>query len=134
MFNIPQTIAHIVAKLFLDGKEYEVAYFDIFFSQDVDHKGKPQHEVGGGLFKVVLKDTISDSIYDWAKRSTKKKSGKIIFSKELVSSDIIILFEDAYCISLTRQIDSFTGTTTTLIISPKTISLNNILHDNGWKE
>lgn len=134
MFNLPQTIAHIVAKFFLDGEEYEVAYFDIFFSQEVDHKGKPQHEVGGGLFKIVLKNTISDSIYDWAKRSTVKKNGKIIFSKELVSSDIIILFEDAYCINLTRHIDSFTGTTTTLIISPGIISLNNITHDNGWKE
>lgn len=134
MFKIPQPIAPIVAKLLVDGEIYDISYFNIFFDQDVDHKGKPQHEVTGGIFKIILKDSISDNIYDWAKRNTKQKSGRVSFNKNLVSSELTIDFENAYCISLTKHIDSYTGMSTTLIISPRKINTNGISHDNEWKE
>jgi len=134
MFNLPQPIAPVVANLSVEGEVYDISYFNIFFDQDVDHKGKPQHEVTGGIFKIILKDAISDNIYDWAKRSTKRKSGKISFNKKLVSTELTIIFEDAYCIKLTKHIDSYTGMSTTLIVSPKKININGMSHDNGWKD
>jgi hypothetical protein len=130
-FSLP--LAHIISKFILDGKEYDVDYFKIFFSQDIDYKGQPQHETMGGQLKIVLSQMADDNLYDWAKQSTKLKSGQIVFETEMSSPVLIVDFESAYCIELTRSIDAQKGTQTVLIISPETVIVNGVEHCKFWK-
>jgi len=63
-----------------------------------------------------------------------RKSGQAIFQTDLGISILRINFADAYCVNLERTTSALTGTETTLIISPKSISMNGIEHDNNWKK
>lgn len=66
----------------IDNETYEVERFQTSINQDVDHKGQPQSEIKGGQFYIVLKQTVSRNIYDWAKRFQSLKSGVIKFETE----------------------------------------------------
>jgi hypothetical protein len=126
-------LAHIVSKFVLDGKSYEVEDFKISFSQSVDYKGQPQHEVLGGQLYITLSEAASDSLYLWAKKSTQLKSGVILFQTDLGMTILEMNFTNAYCVHLSRSINAYTGTTTALIISPKEIRMNGVKHENYWK-
>lgn len=130
-FSLPN--AHIISKFVLDDKSYDIDYFKIFFSQDIDYKGQPQHEVRGGQLKISLSQIADDNLYLWAKRSTMLKSGEILFQTDMGISVLRINFEDAYCIELTREIDEAKGAHTVLVISPESISINGKKHTNYWR-
>lgn len=132
MFNLP--LAHIDAYFFLDGEKYEVEKFKIGFDQEIDHKGQPQHETKGGQIFVTLTKMPDNTLYMWAKKSTLRKDGEIIFQTDLGISVIRIHFSNAYCINLTKEIDARKGTSTTLIIAPEMISMNGIEHNNFWSK
>jgi len=125
-------LAHIVSKFVLDGKKYEVEDFKISFSQSIDYKGQPQHEILGGQLYVTLHEKADDNLYLWAKKSTLLKSGSILFQTDLGMTVLELNFTDAYCIHLARNINAYSGTTTALILSPKEISMNGVKHENYW--
>lgn len=133
MFGLSQPMAHIVAKFFLEGREYRVDGFRIGFTQGVDHKGQPQHETRGGQLFLKLSQAGDPALFEWAKRSTLLKSGMIVFETGMSNPVLRVEFTDAYCISLTRTIHAQSGTQTSLIISPEVIKLNGMEHDNFWK-
>jgi hypothetical protein len=126
-------MSHIESKFVLDDKIYEVEDFKIAFSQPTDYKGQPQHEIGGGQLYITLLEGADNNLYLWAKKSTLLKSGSILFQTDLGITIIEIEFSDAYCINLTRDINAYTGTKTSLIISPKKVKMNGILHENYWR-
>jgi len=125
-------LAHIVSQFILDGKSYDVEDFKISFSQPIDFKGQPQHEMLGGQLYVMLTEGADDNLYLWAKKETKLKSGSVLFQTDLGMTVLELNFTDAYCIHLGRSINAHTGTTTNLIISPKEISMNGVKHKNYW--
>ena len=61
-------LAHIVSKFILEGKSYEVEDFKISFSQAVDFKGQPQHEMLGGQLYLTLTQAADDNLYFKIKR------------------------------------------------------------------
>ena len=126
-------LAHIESKFVLDGKSYEVEDFKVSFSQGVDYKGQPQHEVLGGQLYVTLHQGADDNLYLWAKKSTQLKSGAILFQTDLGMTVLEINFTDAYCIHLERNISAYTGTSTALVISSKELHMNGVKHVNYWK-
>jgi len=129
----PQADTHVDATFVLDEQTYDIEHFGIRFSQTVDHKGQPQHEAQGGKLTIVLSQSIGNTIYDWGKR-TKRKDGKVLFQSKSEGTVLEILFQDAYCVNLTRSVDMFSGTKTTLVISPRRVTLNGIAHDNHWRD
>jgi len=131
LFSLPN--AHVISKFNLDGKSYDVDYFKIFFSQDIDFKGQPEHEVRGGILKINLSHIADNNLYTWAKKSTLLKSGEVLFQTDLGVTVLRINFDNAYCIELTREIDSMKGAHTILVISPEKISINGKEHTNYWK-
>jgi hypothetical protein len=132
MFSFLQPLSHIVGKFYLDGKEYELEHFKVGFSQPTDYKGQPQHEVKGGQIMITLTHMSDNNLYEWAKRSTLRKAGRIEFQTEMSSPILRIEFAEAYCVSMERNIDSMKGSTTTLIIAPEQIFLNGLEHNNFW--
>ncbi|MDR1437232.1 MAG: type VI secretion system needle protein Hcp [Candidatus Symbiothrix sp.] len=129
-----QVDTYIETQFVLDGKEYDIEHFGINFSQDVDHKGQPQHETRGGEISIVLTELVGDNIYDWAQRADKRKDGKILFRSQTEGTVLEIVFMNAYCIKLNRSVSSMSGAVTSLIISPEKVSLNGIIHSNNWRE
>ena len=130
MFTLP--LAHLEAKFILDGKKYEVEQFRIGFTQATDYKGQPQHEMRGGQMLIKLSQRADDSLYLWAKKAVQLKSGQVLFQTDLGITVLRLSFTNAYCISLTRDINSYTGTSTSLIISPENVTLNGVEHENFW--
>ncbi len=130
MFTFP--LAHLVAHFILDGKKYEIEQFKISFVQPTDYKGQPQHEMKGGQILIKITQIPDDNLYLWAKRSILLKSGQILFQTDLGITVLRINFTDAYCISLSRDINAYNGTSTSLIISPEIVKLNGVEHDNFW--
>lgn len=127
-------LAHINAKFILDGKNYDVEHFKIGLVQPTDYKGQPQHELQGGQINITLSHIADDNLYQWAKTSTLRKGGTVLFQTDLGMTILRVVFVNAYCINLSREIDSVKGSTTTLTISAENINLNGFEHDNFWPE
>jgi hypothetical protein len=125
-------LAHIVAKFILDGKIYEVESFKIGFEQPVDYKGQPQHETRGGQMYVVLPQAADKALFLWAKTSTLLKDGIVLFQTDLGVTVLEITFENAYCISMDREINAHSGTKTSLVISAECVKMNGVEHHNFW--
>ncbi|MDR0573737.1 MAG: type VI secretion system needle protein Hcp [Tannerella sp.] len=125
-------LAHITAKLVLDGKEYAIDHYKIGFTQAIDYKGKPQHEVKGGQMSVTLEQTGDQTLYEWARKSTALKNGKVMFRTGEVQTILLIEFENAYCVGMTRETDHRDGAKIVLIIAPEIVKANGFEHNNRW--
>ncbi len=126
--------AHLAVKFNLDGNTYEVDDFSIRFDQPVDYKKQPQHEVNGGSMSLTLLQTADDTLYTWAKMSTQRKNGQVVFETDLGITVLEINFEDAYCTELISEINASSGACISLKIEPQTLSMNGFEHDNYWPE
>ncbi|WP_255491385.1 type VI secretion system tube protein TssD [Dysgonomonas sp. ZJ279] len=104
------------------------------FTQELDHKGQPQHETTGGQIFLSMTQSIHENLYDWAKRESKRKDGKILFKTETAGTVLEVVFTNANCINLKRKINAYSGTETTMVIAAETVSLNGITHDNKWRD
>lgn len=127
-------LSHINVYFELDGRKYEVEHFHTGFTQPTDYRGQPQHEVVDGVIEVRLTHIADENLYQWAKTSTMRKNGTILFQTDLGITVLRIIFTNAYCIGLTREIDSMNGSTTTLVISPEQQLLNGIEHHKLWPD
>lgn len=134
MFNLSQPLAHINVWFEFDGKKYEVEHFETGFSQPVDAKGQPQYETLNEKLSLTLLHIADDNLYQWAKTSTLRKGGSILFQTDVGITVLRINFANAYCIGLTRETDAMKGSTTTLTISPEQLIVNGIEHHNFWPE
>jgi hypothetical protein len=130
MLNLP--LSHIEVKFILDGQTYEVESFNIKFTQPVDFKGQPQHEVLGGQLMLVLTQVANSDFYLWAKKGTMLKNGEVLFQTDLGMTLLRVCFTNAYCTTLVRNINAMTGTKTKLVISSEKIKINGVEHDNFW--
>ena len=132
MLNFLQPLSHVVVKFYLDGSVYDVTKFKIGFSQALDYKGQPQHEVKGGIISLTIDAVVDDCILNWAKTSTQLKSGTVKFETLMSSPVMKVDFTDGYCINFTRVIDAQRGGRITLVISAETVVVNEVEHYNKW--
>lgn len=113
---------------------YELANFEFSFGQGVDVKGQPQHEVQGGHLVIVMTEIPSSSIYDWAKRSNRAKSGQILFSTETRGTILDVRFENGHCINITQNVNYERGTEVKLLISCGEVKIGQYEHSNHWSQ
>ncbi len=132
LINFLQPLSHVIVKFYLEGKTYDVERFKIGFTQPIDYKGQPQHEVRGGLISITIDQMPDAGLTNWARKSTQLKNGSIVFHTLMSNPVMRVEFEDAYCITLTRVIDARKGTRTALVISPETVKVNDVEHYNDW--
>ncbi len=69
LFNFTQVDSDLEVWFVFEGKEYELAQFNINCGQSVDFKGQPQDEVRGGKILLTLTEAVPDNIYKWAMTS-----------------------------------------------------------------
>lgn len=134
LFNFPQVDSNVNVTFCVDGDEYEVEQFKIGFHQPVDgNKNQPEGEVRGGRIMITLSQTVKNNIYGWAIKPWVKKNGAILFKTGTSGVVFEVAFINAYCINLQRVIDALgQGLSTTLILSPESVSVNGIELDNRW--
>ena len=108
--------------------------FKIGFHQPVDGiKNQPEGEVRGGRIMITLSQTVKNNIYGWAVKPWMKKNGAVLFKTGTSGVIFEVAFTNAYCVNLKRVIESLgQGLSTTLILSPESVSVNGIEFDNRW--
>lgn len=114
-----------------------IKFFDILYLKFrtkiySSYKRQSEHEVKGGHLLITLSEAADNNLYLWAKKSTLLRDGQVLFQTDIGISVLRINFSNAYCINLSRDINTSTGTTTTLIIAPETVDINGVTHKNFW--
>lgn len=134
LFSFPQVDSNVNVIFSVDGDEYAVEQFKIGFHQPVDGiKNQPEGEVCGGRIMITLSQTVKNNIYGWAVKPWMKKSGAVLFKTGTSGVIFEVAFTNAYCVNLKRVIESLgQGLSTTLILSPESVSVNGIEFDNRW--
>ena len=134
LFNFPQVDSNVNVIFSVDGDEYAVEQFKIGFHQPVDNlKNQPEGEVRGGRIMITLSQTVKSNIYGWAVKPWVKKNGAVLFKTGTSGVIFEVAFTNAYCVNLKRVIESLgQGLSTTLILSPESVSVNGIEFDNRW--
>ena len=134
LFSFPQVDSNVNVIFNVDGDEYAVEQFKIGFHQPVDGiKNQPEGEVRGGRIMITLSQTVKNNIYGWAVKPWMKKSGAVLFKTGTSGVIFEVAFTNAYCVNLKRVIESLgQGLSTTLILSPESVSVNGIEFDNRW--
>ena len=134
LFNFPQVDSNVNVIFSVDGDEYAVEQFKIGFHQPVDNlKNQPEGEVRGGRIMITLSQPVKSNIYGWAVKPWMKKNGAVLFKTGTSGVIFEVAFTNAYCVNLKRVIESLgQGLSTTLILSPESVSVNGIEFDNRW--
>lgn len=134
LFNFPQVDSDVNVIFSIDGDEYAVEQFKIGFHQPVDgNKNQPEGEVRGGRIMITLSQTVKNNIYGWAIKPWVKKNGAVLFKTGTSGVIFEVVFTNAYCVNLRRVIETLgQGLSTTLILSPESVSVNGIEFDNRW--
>lgn len=134
LFSFPQVDSNVNVIFSVDGDEYAVEQFKIGFHQPVDGiKNQPEGEVRGGRIMITLSQTVKNNIYGWAVKPWMKKNGAVLFKTGTSGVIFEVVFTNAYCVNLKRVIESLgQGLSTTLILSPESVSVNGIEFDNRW--
>ena len=128
------TVSSYKANLYFKWNKVRSRKFNITFNQPSDFKGQPQHEIIGGKFMITLNKNSDDNLYLWARKSNLLKSGVILFQTDLGMTVYEIGSQNAYCINLTRSVSSVGGSKISILVSPETLTLNGIEHNNFWKQ
>ena len=134
LFSFPQVDSNVNVIFSVDGDEYAVEQFKIGFHQPVDGiKNQPEGEVRGGRIMITLSQIVKNNIYGWAVKPWMKKNGAVLFKTGTSGVIFEVVFTNAYCVNLKRVIESLgQGLSTTLILSPESVSVNGIEFDNRW--
>ncbi len=100
-----------LAKLQIDGEEFNVLDFNIKFWQKIDGLNKPVGNAKGGTIKISIEASQSTSFLSWMLSGDLTKNGKIIFyRRDAMSKMRELTFDKAYCISYNEEFKITTQT------------------------
>ncbi len=121
----------------VNDKEYSVLRFSWSLEQNTDQVGRPNARVQGGQLQVELDSEPDEVLHHWAMDDTKKLNGELVVSADdsRYSRRKTILFEEAYCVGLSKQFDgsaSKRGMTMRLTLSANKLSCGEVKLDNKW--
>ncbi|MCV9928754.1 hypothetical protein OIU83_13875 [Flavobacterium sp. LS1R49] len=96
-----------LAKLQIDGEEYNILDFNINFKQETDTTTKPTGNAKGGIIKMTIQADHSTNFLSWMLSSDQSKDGKITFyRRDAMSKMKELTFEKAFCIGYEEQFSS----------------------------
>ncbi len=124
-----------LAKLNLDGEEFNIIDFEYETHQNLDPSGQVSSKVRAGTMRILLESNIKVDFYEWAISETATKDGEIIFYKrDNISSLKKIEFKDAYCVSSKEKFNAEDNKPlrTMLFLSAREMSIRGTTHTNNW--
>ena len=126
-----------LAKLIVDGQEYNVMHCIYSFEQPMDHTGKPSGKPRGGQIMITLESQGKFDLFHWMAEPEQTKDGSIVFYKRDAMSRLQeVSFNKAYCVSLEEEFDANDDIPMQkrIVISAKTISIGDMNFENHWGE
>ncbi len=124
-----------LAKLVVDGQNYNVLHCNYFFEQPMDNTGKPSGKPLGGQIMVTLESQGKFDLFHWMASPDQTKDGHLIFYKRDAMSQLQkVDFTEAYCVSLEEEFNSVDDIPMQkrIVISAKTIKIGDMTFENSW--
>lgn len=124
-----------LAKLEIDGEEYNVLDFNISLFQNTDQSGKPSSEPQGGTFTITVESTSSVNFFKWMIANSETKDGKVTFYRRDAMSKLREMkFDKGYCIGYSEAFHASTSVPMhiQLTVSAKKISMNDADFQRNW--
>jgi len=133
--NLPEQIIQFT---FME-QSYILEEFNISFQQEINAKGRPDGLPSGGIIDLTFAGAPDYYINEWMLREELRRDGEIRFLagnvKVTSGAELIILFEDAYCVDYKKHIHTLKGGLfTSLKISPRTVKIGKEEFTNNWKK
>ncbi len=126
-----------LAKLIVDGKQYNVLHCIYNFEQPVDTTGKPMARPNGGRLMATIEADGSYDLLHWMSSPDQTKNGSIVFYKrDAVAKLQEIIFQKAYCVSLETEFDAIDDSPlqNRIVISAKSLRIGDMIFENHWGE
>lgn len=124
-----------LAKLIVDGQDYNVLHCNYFFEQPMDNTGKPSGKPLGGQIMVTVESQGKFDLFHWMSSPDQTKDGHLIFYKRDAMSQLQkVDFTEAYCVSLEEEFNSVDDIPMQkrIVISAKTIKIGDMIFENSW--
>ena len=139
LFYSADKIPEQVIKFIFKDKSYILEEFNICFYQELNAKGRPDGLPKGGIIDLTFAGAPDESINEWMSYTYLRCDGEIRFlsgeRKVTGGAELIIFFENAYCVGYEKHIHTLKGGLyTTLKISPHTVRIGNEEFTNKWKK
>jgi hypothetical protein len=124
-----------LAKLNLDGVEFNIIDFEYDTQKNRDANGNPASSVKAGTLRILIESNTKVDFFDWAVSDTATKDGEIVlYKRDSMSSLKKVAFTGAYCISSREKFSAEDNKPmrTFLFLSAKKLSVKEVPHDNNW--
>ncbi|OXA94898.1 type VI secretion system tube protein TssD [Flavobacterium hercynium] len=126
-----------LAKLMIDGGEFNVLDFKIQFQSKKDTSGKPFGGVKGGTIKIVIEADQHTDFLAWILNHNLGKDGKIVFyRRDALGKMKDLKFERAHCIDYEEEFSSTSDSPMTIKmeIIAKEILFSDAKFSNDWTD
>ena len=126
-----------LAKLMVDGRQYNVLRCTYDFDQPTDATGKPAGKPQGGRIMATIEADGSYDLLHWMASPDQVKDGSLIYYKRDALSKLQeVLFKKAYCVKLTTHFEAAGPSPLQMrvIISAKNLQIGDMKFDNPWGE
>lgn len=124
-----------LAKLQIDGEEFNVLDFNLKFKQEIDAASKPTGNAKGGIIKISIEANQSTNFLSWMLSGDSTKNGKIVFyRRDALSKMKDLQFTKAYCIGYEEQFSSTNKTPMmiTMELTAKELNFGSAKFANQW--
>ncbi|PKV50741.1 hypothetical protein ATE84_2807 [Aquimarina sp. MAR_2010_214] len=124
-----------LAKLNIDGEEFNVLECDFGIKQNMDETGRPSAKPKGGQIHLLIESNLKIDFFDWATSGSAIKSGEIVFyRRDNVSSLKKAEFRDAYCVEYRERFNASDSEPLRvfLVLSAKELVMRGTTFTNNW--
>ena len=117
----------------IEGRPYEIASFEISFSQDVTFNGRPNSQEKGGIITVGLYQLPDDYMNNWM-INVDRKNGEFCFGSELEGYGLNIRYTEALCTGCHVATDNYSGTSCVFRFNllPQTLDIKDITFNTPY--
>ncbi|WP_340199089.1 type VI secretion system tube protein TssD [Ascidiimonas sp. W6] len=124
-----------LAKLSLDGEEFNILECSFGIDQNADESGRPSAKPKGGQIELLVESTVKIDFFEWASSRSATKSGEIIFfRRDNISSLKKLEFKEAYCLKYREVFNAVDSQPLRilLVLSAKELVMRGTTFSNNW--
>lgn len=124
-----------LAKLIIDGDQYNVLESVYSMHQPTDEIGKPIGRPKGGKISLTIESNGTTDLFHWMKESSEIKDGSIVFFKRnAMAQQMVLEFKKGFCVDYVERFiaDTKDPMKISIVISAQSIKVGNIDFKNLW--
>jgi len=124
-----------LAKLSIDGEEFNILRCDFGIKQNSDETGRPSAKPKGGQINLLIESNIKIDFFEWASSGSATKSGEIVYyRRDNVSSLKKLEFREAYCLEYKECFDAIDSQPLQILLtlSAKELVMRGSTFENNW--